>query len=271
MYIKTISALVDSNGEIYRFPGVAYGDDLRAVGYENPCHTAFVPFGPQVYNTRGNYYHLGYESSAHIVAVFYNASGDLTDPISMAPGHTVNVQGASGFRVVALIRAGLMRMTVSDALSIATPDAATARFSRHVQIPVPVFLGGLSAVSQNTWTLAGDAIGPACEFSGEPYSAQWDSQPTFTSSHWQTLTLVALGRDRNGAYTNRRPIINLTNLSIIANIVHAHDELGVWAVPSASNPSPTAPPFGGMLLGLNLMVYRCYQRISPVDSNRRLV
>lgn len=271
MYIKTVSTLVDTNGEIYRFPGVAYGDNLRAVGYENPCHTAFVPFGRHDYGVRGNHYHLGYDSSAHIVVVFYSASGDLTDPIAMSPGHSVSVPGAKGFRIVALYRAGIVRMTASDGAAMQTPDVAAARFPRHAQIAVPVFLGGLSAVAQNTWTLAGDAVGPCCQFTGEPYSAQWDPQPTFTASHWQTLSLVALGRDRNGAYTNRRSIVNLTNLSVIANVVHANDELGVWAVPSATNPSPTAPPFGGILLGLQLMVYRAYQRIAPVDDNGRLV
>lgn len=267
MYVQ--NNIVDSNGAAWHYPGIAYGDSPSMVSFETGCMTAFTAHDQSVKPLRGPYYTITGATTCIPVIQFVGASGNVTDPLVAHPGDVFHLPDATGYRVLAHVRAGILSIC-GGASPITSAEISGPRNPRQVTVSQTVLWLASSAVASNTWTLNGDAANPAFGFGGDIAYCNLGMTYSVTSSHWHTLMLVALGRDRNGALTNRRPICNLVNGAVAPITVHPHDELGVYAVPTATNPSPGTPPLGG-IIALDLTIARAYVRNLPVDAFNRLV
>lgn len=268
--MRTHNSIIDTNGGVYRHRGIPYGDDLTAGVYEISSTSSFLPHGSPLRYLKGPGYVCSRDMSAEFTAVFFSHEGDVTDEVYLAAGVELYIPSAVGFRVLAVHRAGTIKMVGLDDGERYTQTFTQSRYPRNVQLMPIIFPTIKSTVATDVWTFAGDAQSPVSGLTGEIFDAGWRSIPSLTTSHWTTLWLVAMSRDYAGALTNIRRLVNLTNLSIGNTVLHAHDEFGVWAVPSATNPSPAAAPMGGVV-PLALSLSRPHVRVGAVNGNGLLV
>ena len=188
------------------------------------------------------------DTTAYGLIDVYSSSGVLLAPgCYFAPGQVLHIPGAAYGIPVALTRAGILHIHSS-----ASQLTAQTTFPRSVESGV-LYKGGVLPVTRDatvpelyyhTLSAPSSATPLVIGLSGEPNYFATRVMANFTPSHWVDVLLVSF-EVYDGAPTHIQTLARISSTTSMTNqngYLHAHARLGIWAIPSATNPDAGATP-----------------------------
>ena len=228
---------LDTNGEIY-----FNGEHSRAE--HNHYRVTFRP--PTI--PLSEWVLIESDTTAYGLIDVYSPAGVLLAPgCYFAPGQVLHIPGASYGIPVALTRAGILHIQSSPAQL-----AAQTTFPRSVEQGV-LYKGGIFPSARDAAVpelyyhplSAPSSVAPlVIGLSGEPTYLAVRALTGFTVSHWIDALIVSF-EVQDGAPAHIQTIGRIGSATSITNMngyLHTHARLGIWAVPSATNPDSGATP-----------------------------